>query len=88
LSGAKLMDEVRRMHPHMPILVCSAYGANDAVRERVARGDVLLLTKSFTRKDLLGAVERALALRGAREPEKPVIAGVSPWAKPPGQRGP
>jgi signal transduction histidine kinase/ActR/RegA family two-component response regulator len=74
MSGAKLIDELKRTRPQLPIVVCSAYGTDDDVSRRVSRGEVMFLSKPFTRKELLDVVGRALA----REPQrngKPLAAG-------------
>jgi signal transduction histidine kinase/CheY-like chemotaxis protein len=61
MSGAKLIDELKRSRPQLPIVVCSAYGTDDDVSRRVTRGEVMFLSKPFTRKELLDVVGRALA---------------------------
>ncbi|MET0340890.1 MAG: response regulator [Polyangiales bacterium] len=68
MSGAKLIDELRRTRPDLPVVVCSAYGTDDDVSRRVARGEVFFLSKPFTRKDLLGIVNRALSARSNGRP--------------------
>jgi signal transduction histidine kinase/CheY-like chemotaxis protein len=72
MSGAKLLDEVRKVQPGLPVVVCSAYGTDEMLSKRIAHGDVVFLAKPFTRKDLLEAVERAL---GRRSESSPSIAG-------------
>ncbi|HEX5655909.1 MAG TPA: response regulator [Polyangiales bacterium] len=73
MSGAKLIDELKRSRPSLPIVVCSAYGTDDEVSRRVTCGEVMFLSKPFTRKELLDVVGRALA----HEPRngKPLAAG-------------
>jgi DNA-binding NtrC family response regulator len=71
MSGAKLIDELKRTRPDLPVVVCSAYGTDDDVSRRVARGEVFFLSKPFTRKELLGVVNRALVARANR----PRVAG-------------
>jgi signal transduction histidine kinase/ActR/RegA family two-component response regulator len=61
MSGSKLIDELKRIKPGMPVVVCSAYGTDDDVSRRVTRGEVLFLSKPFTRKELLEVVSRAIA---------------------------
>lgn len=61
MSGSKLIDELKRTKPRLPVVVCSAYGTDDDVSRRVTRGEVLFLAKPFTRKELLDVVARALA---------------------------
>ncbi|MDB4987161.1 MAG: integral rane sensor hybrid histidine kinase [Myxococcaceae bacterium] len=61
MSGSKLIDELKRLRPRLPIVVCSAYGTDDDVSRRVTRGEILFLSKPFTRKELLDVVGKALA---------------------------
>jgi signal transduction histidine kinase/ActR/RegA family two-component response regulator len=72
MSGAKLIDELKRTRPRLPIVVCSAYGTDDDVSRRVSRGEVLFLSKPFTRKELLDVVGRAL---NAQSNGRPLAAG-------------
>jgi FixJ family two-component response regulator len=53
-------------------VVCSAYGTDDDVSRRVSRGEVLFLSKPFTRKELLDVVGRALS---AQSNGRPLAAG-------------
>jgi signal transduction histidine kinase/CheY-like chemotaxis protein len=72
MSGAKLIDELKRSRPQLPIVVCSAYGTDEDVSRRVQRGEVMFLSKPFTRKELLDVVGRALT----HQPNgKPLAAG-------------
>jgi signal transduction histidine kinase/ActR/RegA family two-component response regulator len=72
MSGAKLIDELKRTRPRLPIVVCSAYGTDDDVSRRVSRGEVLFLSKPFTRKELLDVVGRALS---SQSNGRPLAAG-------------
>jgi signal transduction histidine kinase/ActR/RegA family two-component response regulator len=72
MSGSKLIDELKRTRPQLPIVVCSAYGTDDDVSRRVSRGEVLFLSKPFTRKELLDVVGRALS---AQSNGRPLAAG-------------
>ncbi|MFT3926162.1 MAG: response regulator [Myxococcales bacterium] len=66
MTGAALIDEVRKVHPRLPVVVCSAYGSDADVSRRVTSGDAWFLAKPFTRTDLLEVVERALAAQRKR----------------------
>jgi CheY-like chemotaxis protein len=68
MSGSKLIDELKRLKPRMPIVVCSAYGTDDDVSRRVTRGEVLFLSKPFTRKELLEVVGRAITTHSNGRP--------------------
>ncbi|HEY6881454.1 MAG TPA: response regulator [Polyangiales bacterium] len=75
MSGAKLIDELKRSRPQLPVVVCSAYGTDDDVSRRVSRGEVMFLSKPFTRKELLDVVGRALAHEPPLRNGKPLAAG-------------
>ena len=64
LSGSKLIDEMKRSCPSTPIIVCSAYGIDEEVSEKVAQGQALFLAKPFTSSALLELVHKALSRRG------------------------
>ena len=72
MSGSKLIDELKRSNPRLPVVVCSAYGTDDDVSRRVTRGEVLFLSKPFTRKELLEVVARALASQSNGRPQAAV----------------
>ncbi|MDB4972083.1 MAG: integral rane sensor hybrid histidine kinase [Myxococcaceae bacterium] len=72
MSGSKLIDELKRLRPRLPIVVCSAYGTDEDVSRRVTRGEILFLSKPFTRKELLDVVGKALA---AQSNGRPLAAG-------------
>ncbi len=60
LPGSKLIDEFLRLLPSTPVLVCSAYGTDEKLSRRAARGELTFLAKPFTQKALIDAVDRAL----------------------------
>jgi signal transduction histidine kinase/ActR/RegA family two-component response regulator len=68
MPGGKLIDTLREMDPSLRVLVCSAYGTDESIGRRIARGDLQLLTKPFARKGLLDAVERALGSNARPNP--------------------
>jgi DNA-binding NtrC family response regulator len=72
MSGSKLIDELKRTKPRLPVVVCSAYGTDDDVGRRVTRGEVLFLSKPFTRKELLDVVGRAIT---SQSNGRPLAAG-------------
>jgi signal transduction histidine kinase/ActR/RegA family two-component response regulator len=73
MSGSKLIDELKRARPTLPIVVCSAYGTDEDVSRRVARGEAYFLSKPFTRKELLDVVARAL--NAPQSNGRPLAAG-------------
>jgi signal transduction histidine kinase/CheY-like chemotaxis protein len=70
MSAAKLLDEVRRSHPRLPVVVCSAAGTDDGVSRHLVRGHTVFLCKPFTCKELLDSIERVRS--GGRESDRPL----------------
>jgi DNA-binding NtrC family response regulator len=64
MSGSKLIEEIKRTRPSTPIIVCSAYGIDEEVSEKVAQGQALFLAKPFPSSALLDLVHKALSRRG------------------------
>jgi CheY-like chemotaxis protein len=70
MTGAALIDEVRKLHPRLPFVVCSAYGSDADISRRVMTGEAWFLAKPFTRSDLLEVVQRALHVQRKRALEE------------------
>ncbi len=58
MSGADVVEEVRREHPELPIIFCSAYPKGDALAKR--HQDVRFVAKSSDPSELVDAVTDAL----------------------------
>jgi signal transduction histidine kinase/ActR/RegA family two-component response regulator len=61
MSGAKLIEEIGRISPKTPIIVCSAYGIDEEVSQKVQKGLALFLAKPFSGAALIGLVNKALS---------------------------
>ncbi len=61
MSGIDLIAEVKRRHPHLPILAISGYSMHAAVRQELHTRAVTFLAKPFSADDLLQALEKAFA---------------------------
>lgn len=57
LDGINLTDEVKRLYPHIPVIIISAF-ADDAM-EAVDRGADYFIVKPFTRDQLVAIVRTA-----------------------------
>jgi signal transduction histidine kinase/CheY-like chemotaxis protein len=75
MSGNKLISEIKLSSPKTPIIVCSAYGIDEDVGRRLARGEVLFLSKPFNSQELLELVHKALTGRpnGATDGPSPAV---------------
>jgi CheY-like chemotaxis protein len=58
MSAERLIDQVRRSHPRLPVVVCSAFGTDEGISRHLARGHVVFLSKPFSCKELLSGIER------------------------------
>jgi DNA-binding NtrC family response regulator len=61
MDGLELLDEIRRTHPAVPVILVTAYGTVDVAVEALKRGAFDFITKPFDQDDLLAAVEKAAA---------------------------
>ncbi len=61
MSGARLIEEIGRIRPKTPIIVCSAYGIDEEVGQKVQKGLALFLAKPFSSNALIGLVNKALS---------------------------
>ncbi|MGF1511696.1 MAG: response regulator [Myxococcota bacterium] len=69
MNGDLVIEEVRRLNPHLPIVVCSGYGREQALAQIGEAAIQEFLMKPFVSDDLVATVERA---RGAE---------LRPWAR-------
>ncbi len=63
LSGQKLLDELRRIFPHLPVIVITAVGEVDCAVACMKTGAIDYLVKPVEDTRLLSAVRHALDLR-------------------------
>lgn len=61
LDGMALMEELRRIHPDLPVLILTAHGSIPSAVEAMQKGAYGYLTKPFDDKELTVYVEKALA---------------------------
>jgi putative two-component system response regulator len=69
LSGLQLLEEVRRRHPSMPVVLITGRGTHAIVSEALAAGADGLVMKPFSQAELLRAVATALRRAARREAE-------------------
>jgi CheY-like chemotaxis protein len=70
MDGLALLREARRVVPEVPVVLVTAYVADESVRGAVRDGAVTLLAKPFSAAELLGAVRAALRDRGDHRPPR------------------
>jgi two-component system response regulator GlrR len=66
LDGLALMEELRLMHPDLPVLILTAHGSIPNAVEAMQKGAYGYLTKPFDDKELTVYVEKALAQQRMR----------------------
>jgi len=69
-DGLALFDEIRRLHPSLPVILLTAHGTIPDAIEATTRGVYAYLTKPYDAKALLDKVEQAVALGGTIRAEK------------------
>jgi putative two-component system response regulator len=69
LSGLQLLEEVRRRHPSMPVVLVTGHGTHAIVSEALAGGADGLVMKPFSQTELLRTVATALRRTARREAE-------------------
>jgi signal transduction histidine kinase len=63
-NGRQVYDSIRQTHPELPVLFCSGYSANMLPAGLVPVSDMDLLSKPYSRDELLERVRRTLDLLG------------------------
>lgn len=76
-DGLALFDEVRLLHPSLPVILLTAHGTIPDAVQATERGVFTYLTKPFDGKALLDKIAEALALSGPSEGWVP--RGQSVW---------
>lgn len=59
ISGQKVLEEVKRHHPHIPVLIMTAFGSIDGAVEAMKCGAFDYITKPFSNDELLLSVSKA-----------------------------
>ena len=67
LDGLTLLEQVKRTHPNVPVILITAFGSIDLAIEATRKGAYHFITKPFRLKEVLLTVERALHQRRVEE---------------------
>ncbi|MEX0584509.1 MAG: response regulator, partial [Natronospirillum sp.] len=73
-SGYELLDDLRRDHPQVPVLLMTAYGDVANAVEAMQKGAVDYLVKPFKPQQLLDVLDRHLGSRVTQDNNAPVAA--------------
>jgi two-component system response regulator AtoC len=81
-DGLRLLDDLRRDAPHLPVIMATAYGDSERTIYAMKAGAFEYVTKPFDLDALLASVARATQVRPAvhleTEGESPTVVGSSP----------
>lgn len=64
LDGLALVEAVRRDFPHIPVVLITAHGSEEAAAEALRRGAASYVPKRYLSRDLAPTVERVMAISG------------------------
>jgi DNA-binding NtrC family response regulator len=60
MDGIELIDEIRKIDKHIPILIITAYGSLESAEEAIHKGAYDYITKPFRKEQILIAINRSL----------------------------
>lgn len=63
MDGMALFEQIRKQHPHMPVVIMTAHGTIPDAINATKQGVFSYLTKPFESQELLGTVEKAIQLQ-------------------------
>jgi DNA-binding NtrC family response regulator len=67
MGGLELIREVKGEHPHLPVIVITAYGSSESAEEAIAAGAYDYITKPFRKEQILLTINRALEWRAMKK---------------------
>ncbi|GAB6888231.1 sigma-54 dependent transcriptional regulator [Desulfothermus okinawensis JCM 13304] len=65
INGQELLERVREIHPHLPVIIMTAYGSVDGAVEAMKCGAFDYINKPFSNDDLLLSVSKAVKMSDA-----------------------
>jgi two-component system NtrC family response regulator len=65
MTGQEVLEGVRRRHPHIPVMIMTAFGTIDRAVEAMKSGAFDYITKPFANDEILLSVRKALKLSHA-----------------------
>ena len=64
VDGMDLIDIVKKINVHLPIIIITAYGTTETAEEAVRKGAYDFVTKPFRKETILITIKRALEWKG------------------------
>jgi CheY-like chemotaxis protein len=66
MDGEETFREIRRLHPDLPVVLCSGYSERDIADRFAGKGVTAYLQKPYDGAELRERLRQALAVRPAR----------------------
>jgi DNA-binding NtrC family response regulator len=63
VDGIDLLDTIRKVDAHLPVIIITAYGTGELAEEAVRKGAYDFITKPFRKETILITIQRALEWR-------------------------
>jgi CheY-like chemotaxis protein/anti-sigma regulatory factor (Ser/Thr protein kinase) len=73
MNGLELVEEVRRQHPDVPVVLMTAYGSEEIAVQALQKGAASYVPKRNLAQDLAGTVENVLALTQAARHQQRIL---------------
>ncbi len=73
INGQELLERVREIHPHLPVIIMTAYGSVDGAVEAMKCGAFDYINKPFSNDDLLLSVSKAVKMSDAYRKKQTTI---------------
>ena len=67
MTGQEVLEHVRKHHPHIPVMIMTAFGTIDRAVEAMKSGAFDYITKPFANDEILLSVRKALKLSHAEQ---------------------
>ena len=81
VDGMDLIDIIKKVDAHLPIIIITAYGTSEVAEEAVKKGAYDFIVKPFRKETILITIKRALEwrtdARGTGGAEKPLDSIIS-----------
>jgi CheY-like chemotaxis protein len=73
MDGLELVRQVRRLHPHTPVVLITAYGSEDLAMQALRQGAASYVSKKSADRDLAGTLERVLSVATAHRRQQQLL---------------
>ena len=60
IDGMAFLEEVKRLHPRLPVIMITAFGTVDSAVDAIKRGAFDYVTKPFEQSEIVSVVQKAL----------------------------